>query len=167
MSTNSCWFTIVLPDTPNQISFPSGAILNITGIYLDMKETPTSQAPTGKITLYMNVNNSKNPIAIASFMVGRYDSAVTNILLGKNDSAILTTTGAKVPVKITGCLISYKGSSTTATKSPAKSTKSPAKQPTAAKKATPAATKPTSTKTAGKTPTTAKKAAGKPAPKKK
>lgn len=188
MSSNSCWSTIVQPGVPCKVTFPSGSILNITGFSLDIDSKQLLTA-SGKIILNMSVNGAK-PVTVMSFIVGRYDSSVVNILLGKNESATLTSSGANFPVRVSGCLVNYKPgqkapaaaatkvsstaaskvSSTAAKKTPAasaKKTPAPSKNPSAATKnpstKTPAAVKkaPTAAKKATPTSPTKKPAASK------
>ncbi|OHT02100.1 hypothetical protein TRFO_07296 [Tritrichomonas foetus] len=142
-SKNSCWSTIVQPGVPCAVKYPEGSILNITGLSLENDSKQPNQS--GKITLCISVNKTK-PVAIMSFIVGRYDSAVVNIILGKGEQAVLSTTGEKIPVKVSGCLLSYKPGAS--------------KSPTAAKtSATKAAAKPAAKKTTAAKPAVKKTAA--------
>lgn len=144
MASNSCWSTIVKPGVPTKVTYPDGAILNITGLSLDIDPKQLSSV-SGKITLTISVNNAK-PVTIMSFIVGRYDSSVVNILLGKNDTAVLTSTGANYPVHVSGCLVNYKpglkAPAAAASKAPASTSKTPSSakkaQATASKNAPPA-----------------------------
>lgn len=163
MASNSCWSAIVQPGVPYKVTFPDGAILNITGLSLDIDPKQLSTV-SGKITLSISVNNAK-PVTIMNFIVGRYDSAVVNILLGKSDSAVLTSTGAKFPVHVSGCLVSYKPGQkvpgAVATKKPAPASKNPSpakkvqtpasKNAPPAKKATDVSKNPTSSAAVKKT----------------
>lgn len=166
MSSNSCWSTTVQSGVPCKVTFPAGAILNITGLSLDIDPKKLSTV-SGKITLAISVNNAK-PVTIMNFIVGRYDSAVVNILLGKNDSAVLTSTGANFPVHVSGCLVSYKpGQKPPASVASKNSASAVKNQPTTKKTLTPApksvpsaAKKPPASKNptvASKNPTTAAK----------
>ena len=84
MSSNSCWSTTVQPGVPCKVTFPAGAILNITGFSLDIDPKQLTSV-SGKMILSMSVNGAK-PVTVMSFIVGRYDSSVVNILLGKNEN---------------------------------------------------------------------------------
>ena len=110
MNSQSCWSAVVQPGVPCDVKFPSGSILNITGLSLDQNlKQPTTE--TGRVTLFISVNKSK-PISLMSFVLGRHDSAMVNVILGAGDSAVLTTAGNKIPVRVVGCLRTFKAKST-------------------------------------------------------
>ena len=75
----------------------------VTGGSVNVSKIPASDIPAGKITLFVKAN-SGTEVAISPVIIGKFESANTDLMFGEENTFDLRTVGVAVPVELNGCL---------------------------------------------------------------
>lgn len=97
---NSFWHAQVIPGKPCKITVKPNSDCSISNIALHQNEDQTF--PQGARTiLYVSVNDGE-PIAIAPFTVGQFESTCVDIRFTDTDNIVLTIKGAEIAIDVVG-----------------------------------------------------------------
>jgi hypothetical protein len=99
VSFGSFWSCLILPKKPCKVTIPLDAECSLTNLALDQDDAITS----GRVVVSVSVNDSP-PVAIMPFTVGRFESSAVDLRFSGEDRIVFTTSGAELPVHISGYL---------------------------------------------------------------
>lgn len=97
------WSVTVKPNTVLRVTVPEGMDCTVTGGSVNLAEVDPQSIPTGKVTLYLKTGNAAE-VAIFPFIIGKFESANTDLMFGENNTFELRTEGAAAPVQLNGYL---------------------------------------------------------------
>ena len=93
------WSTVIMPNVPCKISVPEGVGCFVTNIALDQEDLPEK----GRTIVNVSVNNSP-VVTVIPFIVGSFESSMTDLQFGSNDRIVFTTKGTQIKVHLCGYL---------------------------------------------------------------
>ncbi|OHT15315.1 hypothetical protein TRFO_14225 [Tritrichomonas foetus] len=97
---NAFWAAMVVPGKPCTVFIQEDSECSITNISLHFD--PQEIFPPGqRVILSISVNGSQ-PVAIAPFVTGQFESTFVDLRFTENDRITLVTEGAEIPVDVVG-----------------------------------------------------------------
>jgi hypothetical protein len=93
------WSAPIPPGRGCKVALPSGVQLCLTALALDQKGLPKE----GRVAVYLSVKGSQ-PVAVASFIVGRSESVNIDVRFNQGDQITFLTKGSPIPVLVFGVL---------------------------------------------------------------
>ena len=99
----SFWSVTVEPGKTTRVTVPEGMDCTVTGGSVNVSKIPASEIPAGKVTLFVKANGGTE-VAIFPFIVGKFESANTDLMFGEGNTFELRTEGVAVPVELKGYL---------------------------------------------------------------